>query len=139
MACGFRIAVILMVASFSASDLAASAKQGSICVAPLPVKARESDHDYPEGKAPREFTYNFAIRVDDRKGVALPTHAAIRIDALELRRKHRVRISDGNRTIESFSFTFEARGSRNLCLSYTPWYQTWSLEPPGLRPWCNCK
>jgi hypothetical protein len=137
----FRAALIAIVASLLASSVASAttSPSGLICIAPLPVNASESDHDYPEGKAPREYTYNFNVRIDDRESVSVPSNKPLLIKGLELGKKHRVRISDGNRTIESFLFSFEARSSRSLCLSYTPWYQTWSLERPARRPWCKCK
>jgi hypothetical protein len=135
-----RLAIIALAIGFSLTAFAATpAKQGSICVAPLPSKAREMDHDYPGGRAPREYTYHFAVRVDDREPVLVPQQGALRIAELEVGRKHHVLISDGARPIESFRFTFEARKSRSLCLEYGPWYQTWTLQDSrkGLR--CACR
>jgi hypothetical protein len=135
----FRPTIIALAIGFSLAGFAASpAKRGSICVAPLPSNAKEMDHDYPGGRAPREYTYHFAVRVDDREAVLVSQHGAFRIADLEVGMKHHVRINDGARSIESFWFTFEARKSRSLCLSYGPWYQTWSLEDSRKGLKCGC-
>jgi hypothetical protein len=136
----FRRAIITLAIGASFAALAVSpAKRGSICVAPLPSTARELDHDYPGGKAPHEYTYHFAVRVDDREAVLVSAKAAVRIADLEMGKKHYVRITDGGHAIESFSFAFEARKSASLCLLYGPWYQTWSLEDSRKGPRCGCR
>lgn len=111
---------------------------GSICVAPLPRHAEELDHDYPGGKAPREFTYRFSVQIDQAEPVDVADDDPLRVAGLELSRTHQVIIRDDGTKIASLRFTFEERG-HDLCLSYTPWYQTWQLDPP--RPgawWCRC-
>jgi hypothetical protein len=61
------------------------------------------------------------------------------IAGLDLRKRHLMVIRDSSQPIESFYFTFESRGSSRLCVSYTPWYQTWQLDPPRPRAWwCDC-
>jgi hypothetical protein len=126
---------LVLAAQVSAADSPAT---GSICVAPLPERARELDHDYPGGKAPREYSYDFSVQIDSGERVAL-AKTPLLIDDLDLGRKHRVRIRDGKKTIESFSFTFESKQSAELCLTYGPWYQTWHLDIPRKRKGCNCK
>jgi hypothetical protein len=115
---------------------------GQICVAPIPRSAKDLDHDMPGGKPQkREHQYEFSVSVDNMNPVAVPNEASPRlIEGLRLNERHLVTIRDGGEVIESFWFTFEQRGSTELCLSYTPWYQTWQLDPP--RPgasWCGCK
>ena len=129
---------LLTVPSFVSADVAGAERTGSICIAPLPENARELDRGYPGGKAPREYSYEFAIQIDDRQPVRVAEATSRLVTGLSLGKRHRARIYDGKRIIESFHFTFEKRGSEHLCLFYTPWYQTWSLEKPDNRPWCKC-
>ena len=106
---------------------------GSVCVAALPENARTVDHDYPGGKAPREYSYNFSVQIDQSPPVKI-TSKASRVDGLALNRRHTVKIFDAGKLIESFHFTFRKRDRMSLCLRYTPWYQTWQLEPRS----CGC-
>ena len=112
---------------------------GSICVAPLHPKAKAIDHDYPAAKAPREYRYQFTVQVDSLPPVAVGAQAPALIAAVPTGVSHRVVIRDAGRPIESLHFSFEKRGASRLCLSYAPWYQTWSLEPvrPNDRS-CTC-
>jgi hypothetical protein len=117
----------------------ATGVEGFICLAPLPKHAKALDHDYPGGKAPREYQYQFAVQFDEGEKIDIPQDEPRPVSGLAVGKKHAVRIYDADELIESFSFTFEARGSKELCLSYGPWYQTWTLDPP--RPgahWCKC-
>jgi hypothetical protein len=115
-------------------------KSGSVCVAPLPRNVREIDHDYPGGKAPREYSYAFTVQLDSRQPVEVRADAPTLIGQMPLGKPHFVIIRDAGTTIESFRFTFEKRGSSTLCLEYGPWYQTWSLEPPPARSKpCRCE
>jgi hypothetical protein len=118
----------------AAGDAAGSSRDvGTVCVASLPARARETDHDFPGGKAARELKYRFTVQFDSLKPVVVPSEKGTQIE-LPLKTKHRVIIRDDGKPIESFWFAFENRGGRHLCLSYTPWYQTWSLRPRR----CTC-
>lgn len=132
------LVALMAVASFASGDSIAADRKGSICIAPLPERTRELDHDHPDGKALREYSYDFAVQIDDRKPVRISDSTAQLMAGLTLSNRHRVRIYDRDKIIESFYFTFKKRGSEHLCLSYKPWYQTWSLETPRNRPWCKC-
>jgi len=106
---------------------------GSVCILPLPTNAREIDHEFPDGKARREFEYKFSIQFDSDDPVPVPATESVLVDDLDRLDKHLIVIRDGEQIIESFWFTFRERGSFHLCLRYQPWYQTWSLDPapPG--------
>jgi hypothetical protein len=130
----FTLSVVFLSAAQTTED------EGFICLATLPNSAQAQDHDYPGGKAPREYQYKFAVQFDEGERVEIPRDTPHPVSGLAARKNHVVRIYDADRLIESFSFTFEARGAKELCLSYTPWYQTWQLDPP--RPgakWCKCR
>jgi hypothetical protein len=114
-------------------------KSGAICLAAVTPEMRESDHGDPTGVHPRTLSYEFSVQVDNRKKVLVPRDQPVRLAGFDLRIKHVVKIFDRSDLIESFFFTFEARGSSNLCLAFTPFYRTWSLQPPEKRPWCKCK
>ena len=113
---------------------------GSICIAALPKNAREIDHDLPGGRALREYSYSFAVQLDSRKPVQVRTDSPTLLEHITIGKQHRIVIRDAGKAIESFRFTFEKRGSPNLCLWYGPWYQTWSLEPvtPAAKE-CLCE
>ncbi len=62
------------------------------------------------------------------------------IEDIPVGQNHALQIRDGDRLIESIPFTFEEKSGRDLCLRYTPWYQTWRLDPPSPRAWwCKCE
>ena len=116
------------------------AGEGRVCIAAVdPVLASKADHDYPGGKAPREYAYKFTVHLDSRKPVEVSEDGSVLIAEIATGEKHKLVIRDAGKIIESFSFTFERRGSTHLCLAYGPWYQSWHLEPPqpGWR-WCRC-
>lgn len=130
-----------MVAAWLASTAQASewVLTGQVCIAPLPTGAREVDHDYPDGRAPREYSYDFTVLIDSEDPVHLSETESILVPNFFPFEKHLVFIRDGDNIIESFWFRFDKRGSHHLCLTYQPWYQTWSLDPPreGNKA-CDC-
>jgi hypothetical protein len=118
----------------------AADRTGQICVAKLSKNAAEIDRDPARRKTRRDYTYEFSVKIDDRAWVKVPIEDGVLIQDLPTGRRHRVTIRDGDREIESFTFTFEEKGSVQLCLSYTPWYQTWRLESPRPKAWwCKCE
>jgi len=112
---------------------------GSICVAAVTTQMRESDHGDPTGRRPRILKYEFSIQIDSRERLVVPKDKPQRLVGFDLKKRHAVKIFDGADLIESFFFTFKNQGAENLCLFFTPFYQTWSLQPPDRRPWCKCK
>ena len=109
---------------------------GRICVAPVRDDAKSLDAE--TGNRRGYVSYEFSVRIDREEWFRVPADGPRWIRGIDLGRKHLVSIRDGDRLIESFWFTFEGRGGPELCLSYGPWYQTWLLEPPFNRPWCQC-
>jgi hypothetical protein len=132
---------LILTMLLAAGENASSPSTGTICVAALDPQSKTVDHDMPENiPQRREPSYEFSIHVDRQEPVAVPKDGKPRsISQLGLDAKHLVRIRDAGELIESFWFTFEERGSTTLCLSYGPWYQTWTLDPPGRQPWCDCR
>jgi len=132
------ISIVFFSASISALLVGGSSTSGRVCIAPLDVeRARQLDHDYPDGRAPREFRYEFSVQFDTAAPIDVPADEAVLV-TFDTGRRYQVQIRDAGRIIESFYFTFEERGLE-LCLSYSPWYQTWQLDPP--RSWikaCDC-
>jgi hypothetical protein len=117
-----------------------SADGGSICVASIPKNIKELDDTIFGSPRGRNYTYSFSVQVDDHPPRSLVLGASTLIADLHLEKRHIVRIRDGRKTIETFAFTFKARGGPHLCLSYGAGYQTWSLEVPTRgQHWCRCK
>ena len=114
-------------------------RTGRICVATLPEHAAEIDREYRGHKPRRDYTYKFSVKLDSREWVEVPKEHGVAIEDIPLGQDHALQVRDGDRLIESISFTFEEKRSRELCLRYTPWYQTWHLDPPSPRAWwCKC-
>ena len=121
---------------------AVTASEGSVCVATLdPDKARRDDHDMPDGRPQRRgHSYKFSVQIDELAPVEVPVNAPVLISGLDARERHRVIVRDDDIRIESFFFSFADGTALELCLSYTPWYQTWQLDPPRPgTPWCRCE
>lgn len=115
-------------------------RRGRICVAALPKHAAEIDRESRSRKPRREYTYRFAVRIDSRDWVEVPRENPLPIEGIPVAGSHTLQIRDGDKLIESFNFTFEEKRGLDLCLRYTPWYQTWQLEPPAPRAWwCKCE
>jgi hypothetical protein len=113
---------------------------GSICVAPLPYHAKEGDDDYRIAGGVKNYSYLFKVCIDGGVKTVVPLSGEpVLIENLDLNKKHKMVIYDKEKVIESFFFSFKARKSNCLCLSYTPGYQTWSLEvPQSGAKWCKC-
>lgn len=126
----------------SAASAVPPLNEGQVCVAALPPRAKQTDHDLSGGKAQRrEPSYLFSVQigVGDRVELSRSGKAAL-VSGLSPGQRHKVLIRDGAEVIESFSFTFEEKRSQRLCLAYTPFYQTWSLEPARSNfSGCRCE
>lgn len=135
------IAISLAFAAAAESGTLA-ADTGQVCLAPLPDQAKQLDHDFEDGHPQRrEPHYEFTVEFDEADPVAVPLDGEpLLLPEMPAGIRHRVTIRDRGERIESFFFTFGSRGSKRLCLSYKPWYQTWSLDPPRPKAsWCACK
>jgi hypothetical protein len=123
----------------SLTSAARAASKGSICVAAVTEEMRKSDQGDPTGQGRSALKYQFTVKIDRGERILVPKLNAVRLAGLDTDRKHEVRIFDGADLIESFFFTFRSRGANDLCLSFSPFYRTWSLQPPGRQPWCKCR
>jgi hypothetical protein len=131
------LATIMVGAWASGAGQVAEGQQaGRICLAPNPEEAMALDAD--TGNTEGYRSYEFAVRIDDGQWHDLPSGKPRWLPDVDLAGKHLAAIREGERVVESFWFTFQERGGPVLCLSYTPWYQTWLFEPPRSRPWCRC-
>jgi len=112
---------------------------GRICVAALPKNAAEIDREYRGRKPRRQYTYRFTVRVDSGTWIEIPKEDPLPIDGIATGQRHTLEIRDADQLIESLPFVIEGKGARELCLRYTPWYQTWQLGPTLPRSWwCRC-
>ncbi len=116
---------------------------GGVCIAPISSHAERVDHDMPGGvPQKRRHTYEFTVQIDKSQPLAIPGAGSkpILLGGLSRTDRHLVTIRDAGKLIESFWFKFDERGADRLCLSYTPWYQTWQLDPPRRgASWCRCE
>ena len=114
---------------------------GQVCIASLPKDVAAQDHDSSSRKAQRrEPYYEFSVEILGHSPTRLSPGGTPQLVAdLPVGQRHRLVIRDRQEVIETFAFTFEARGGRRLCLAYKPFYQTWILEvPPPDARWCRC-
>lgn len=130
---------VFAVSAFVIIAPSLAARPGSICVSPVTDEIRAMDRGDPTGKRTTPYQYKFSVQIDSGKLVPVGAKDGVLIPQLDTKKRHLVRIRDGEQLIQSFYFTFKDRGASYLCLSYGPWYQTWQLSPPGKRPWCRCK
>lgn len=132
-----RLAFVLL-AAFAATRTA-SGTDGTICIAPV-TKAMMTDvQAYPGDREPRKLKFAFSVQLDKRPKIDVPAEKGVRLLNVTTGSKHLIRIRDAGELIESFFFTFEERGGADLCLSFTPFYATWSLDTADQRSWCLCK
>lgn len=130
----------VVAAVIGASSAFASA--GKICIEPIHELASILDHDMPGGTPQRrEPFYEFSVEVGNRHpGTIAVGGRSILVEGFDIAASIPVLIRDWDVVIESFRFRFEQRGSPFLCLRYTPWYQTWQLDPPPNRSdRCGCE
>lgn len=124
-----KLARAVLIAALVVAFAADATPSGTVCIAPVEASnARPKTLGNPNGGA-RNF--NFTIRIGDRPAIKTPKKGT-RIEGLALNKRHRVVISREGKPIASFWFTFEGRGSRNLCLVFKGLYETWVLSP------CSC-
>jgi hypothetical protein len=99
---------------------------GSLCVAPAP---RETRPETPPGNAQVVIKHQFSVQVDSLPPAVTNESSSVLIANLDPTTKHLVRIRDNGKVVESFWFSFEKQGAKDLCLWFGHGYETWSLWP----------
>ena len=114
------------------------ADQGSICVLTLDPKNAAiggAESDNSEGYT----SYRFSLRIDNGPWISVPKDKPTLIDEIDAGTKHLLTLREDERVVESFWFTFDGRGSSELCFGYGYFHQTWQLHPPRGRKGCGCR
>lgn len=106
---------------------AAWADDGVVCVSKLPPASQEPVMNPDASKAAARYR----VRIDDSAWQTVDATTAPRFEGLSRQKSHLVRVAIEHRTIESFTFRFEAKGQRRLWLKQG--YFTWSLSPDDCR------
>jgi hypothetical protein len=105
------------------------AANGTICIVAVP----------PDPDPRAYISEHFGVRLDQGPWVAVSATKTTRVVDLHTGSKHLVSIRDGKRVVESFWFRFDDYKSRDLCLWYKSWYQTWSLSDAAQQGrMCRC-
>ena len=81
------------------------------------------------------------VQVDKLPPVRVSSLRSGKVTGIDSIGKRWIRVSkriDMRNPVTSFSFTFSAQGSNELCLWYESFYGSWMLQPRRGRAWC-CK
>jgi hypothetical protein len=127
--------IALLVAVLFWPSLSAESEVGSVCVAPIPQEM--PDTASPEGMVCQ--TWNLLVKIDDVKAVSWPRNESVKIDGLDVTRRHRVTIFCDGKPQQSFGFRFSEFKTRKLCLFLNDLYKTVQLWEDKQSPWCKCK
>jgi hypothetical protein len=89
--------------------------------------------EYPKGALTSEHEAAspvtiFTVQFDEQPPLDVTTKSA-RVDGLTLAGTHRVRVFADGRPTETFTFSFEKKGSSRLTLRYHEFYRSWALDP----------
>ena len=84
-------------------------------------------------------SYRFSLRIDNGPWISVPKDKPTLIDEIDAGTKHLLTLREDERVVESFWFTFDWRGSSELCFGYGYFHQTWQLHPPRGRKGCGCR
>lgn len=102
---------------------------GTLCVVAVP----------PDPDPRAYISEHFGVRLDQGPWVAVSAIKTTRIGDVDIGARHLIRIRDGKKVVESFWFRFDDYKSRDLCLWYKSWYQTWSLSDAAQQGrMCRC-
>ncbi|MBM4781529.1 MAG: hypothetical protein GQE15_27955 [Archangiaceae bacterium] len=101
------------------------AADGVVCVPPVPRADGEPVMSVDASKV----SASFRVRVDERPWQIVSRTERARFEGLDRKARHLVQIAIDSRTIESFRFSFEDKGSNSLRLVLKTGYFTWSLLP----------
>lgn len=102
-----------------------TAADGVVCVPPVPRDDREPVMAYDGAKV----AASYRVRVDALPWQIVSRTERARFEGLDRSSRHLVQIAIGTRTIESFRFSFDEKGSNSLRLVLKTGYFTWSLLP----------
>jgi hypothetical protein len=128
-----------MLGAFTAFLLAgtpgrtAASGTGAVCVGIARMPSKVSGQE--AGDSVRGYT----VQIDSLDTVIASAQEPTGYGALELGRKHLVRIRRPGRMVQSFYFTFESATTDDYCLFLEPYYSTWQLWPRSQkRDPCRC-
>lgn len=102
-----------------------TASDGVVCVPLVPRDEREPVMAYDGAKV----AASYRIRIDALPWQTVSRTERGRFEGLDRSSRHLVQIAVGDRTIESFRFRFDEKGSNTLRLTLKTGYFTWSLLP----------
>jgi hypothetical protein len=105
--------------------LVLSAADGVICAPVVPT----TDHEPVMAFDASKIAASYRVRIDELPWQTVSRTERARFEGLDRSRRHLVQIAIGSRTIESFRFSFDEKGSNSLRLVLKTGYFTWSLLP----------
>lgn len=102
-----------------------TATDGLVCVPLVPPDDHEPVMAYDSSKVAAAYR----IRIDALPWQTVSRTERARFQHLDRSQRHLVQVAIGARTIESFRFSFDEKGSNSLRLVLKTGYFTWSLLP----------
>ena len=106
-------------------SLILTAADGVVCVPFVPKADLEPVMAFDSSKVAGAYR----LRIDELPWQTVSRTERARFEGLDRSRRHLVQIAIGSRTIESFRFSFDEKGSKELRLVLKTGYFTWSLLP----------
>jgi hypothetical protein len=126
------LAVLLLLAA-----AVSAAEAGSICVAP--VASRPVGKALELGQVSNRESYRFTIRISGHGEVTPSTSQSLHVGSLDLGKTRTIEIRNGGTPFASFSTRYPDSQHPDMCLWFSPMYQTWSLSSRTTRVGgCTC-
>jgi hypothetical protein len=126
-------ALALLITVLACPSIPADAGQGAICMAPNPST--------PPTRVSPGLNYNpetLKVKIDDRQAVPWPHKECLKIEGLDITKRHLVVFISDGKQLQSFRFGFSEFQSNDLCMSFDGYGGPQLREAKG-SPWCKCK
>ncbi len=108
-------------------SVAATAGDGSVCLAPVP-KATGGSKSLANATA-SAVPYEFEVTIGELNSIATSHTESQLVSGLDTSRNHLVVIRQGTKRVASFRLRFQSYKTDNLCLWFGPLYESWSVWP----------
>ncbi len=126
-------ATILALGLLLSPFLLAEPGQGTVCVAP---NSAQSPKLFSPGLEYNPAT--LSLKIDQRQTIPWPHKDSVKIDGLDLKKRHLLMLTSDGKRLQSFWFRFSDYESVDLCIAFDGYGGPELREAKG-APWCKCK
>jgi hypothetical protein len=127
--------ILLLTGLLVTPVFSAELDQGSVSVAPIPVKPPNTFATPDLVCRPR----NIALKFDSRQNISWPHQDGMKIEGLDISQRHTVVVLCNGKPQQTFRFRFSEFKENKLCLFIDGLYQTVELWELKKSPWCKPK